>query len=430
MIKVDISNIWGQVALPALLGVERTVSQAHSTLMEGTGPGSDCRGWLDLPTERPTEEMLRIQAAADRIRKSSDVLVVIGIGGSCLGSQAAIELLQGPNRNLGRGKGDPMILYAGNSLSTQAWQELQRLLEGKDVSVCVISKSGTTTEPAIATRALRWILERKYGSEEARKRTYAITDPCDGALRQMAQEGGWESFVIPKTVGGRYSVLTAAGLLPMAVAGLDIRAVMAGAWEAKQELDLRSFENPVWLYAGVRHLLHSRGKDIELLASFEPGFRSMGAWWQQLFAQSEGKDGKGLFPVPVEFTADLHALGQLIQQGKRSLFETVLRFEAPEHKVRVGGDVNDLDGLNYLEGKSLDFVEHQAYLGTLEAHTDGGVPVITVEAGPLCEKTLGELLYFFQLACGVSAYALGVNPFDQPGVEACKANMLALLGKP
>ena len=430
MIKVDISNIWGEISLMDLLSMEAEVSQAHMTLTEGTGEGSDYLGWLGLPTERPAEEMLRIQAAADRIRANSDVLVVIGIGGSYLGSRAAIELLQGCNRNIGKGKGDPMILYAGNTLSTRAWQQLQKLLEGKDFSIAIISKSGTTTEPAIATRALRWMLERKYGSDGARKRIYAITDPVDGALRQMTQEEGWESFVIPQNVGGRYSVLTAAGLLPMAVAGLDIRAVMAGAWEAKQEYNLRSFENPAWLYAGVRNLLHRRGKDIEILESFEPGFRMLGAWWQQLFGESEGKDGKGLFPATAELTADLHSLGQLIQQGKRNLFETVVRFGPAEHPVAVGIDVKNLDGLGYLEGKTLDFVEEQAYLGTVDAHTDGFVPVITMEMDALNEKTLGEMLYFFQLSCGISAYTLGVNPFNQPGVEHYKRNMFRLLGKP
>ena len=430
MIKVDISNIWGEISLMDLLSMEAEVSQAHMTLTEGTGAGSDYLGWLDLPTERPTEEMLRIQAAADRIRGNSDVLVVVGIGGSYLGSRAAIELLQGCSRNIGRGKGDPMILYAGNTLSTRAWQQLQKLLEGKDISLLLISKSGTTTEPAIATRALRWMLERKYGSHGARKRIYAITDPCEGALRQMAQEEGWESFVIPPNVGGRYSVLTAVGLLPMAVAGLDIRAVMAGAWEARQTYNLRSFENPAWLYAGVRNLLHRRGKDIEILESFEPGFRMLGAWWQQLFGESEGKDGKGLFPATAELTADLHSLGQLIQAGKRNLFETVVRFAPPEHPVTVGLDVKNLDGLGYLEGKTLDFVEEQAYYGTVEAHTDGFVPVITVEADAINEKTLGELLYFFQLSCGISGYTLGVNPFNQPGVEHYKRNMFRLLGKP
>ena len=430
MIKVDISNIWGEVSLPDLLTVEKEVFDAHAMLMEKNGPGSDFLGWLDLPVSKPTEEMIRIQTAADRIRQNSDVFVVVGIGGSYLGPRAAIELMQGCNRNIGKGKGDPQIFFAGNSLSTRAWNELQHLLEGKDFSVAIISKSGTTTEPAIATRALRWMLERKYGTDGAKKRIYAITDPSKGALRQMATEEGWETFVIPPNVGGRYSVLTAVGLLPLAVAGMDIKAIMAGAYEAKETYDLRSFENPVWLYAGVRNLLYRKGKYIELLESFEPGFRMMGGWWQQLFGESEGKDGKGIFPVTAEFTADLHSLGQMIQQGHRNIFETMVRFDAPELKTVIGGDIKDLDGLNYLEGKTLDFVDEQAYLGTLAAHVDGGVPVMTVDMGQLNDAKLGEMFYFLELCCGVSAYMLGVNPFNQPGVEFYKRNMFRLLGKP
>jgi len=430
MIKVDISNVWGQISLPDLLAVEKEVAAAHATLTEKTGPGNDFLGWLDLPVAEPTEEMIRIQAAADRIRESSDVFIVVGIGGSYLGPRAAIELMQGCNHNIGKGKGNPQIYFAGNGLSTRAWNELQRLLEGKDFSIAIISKSGTTTEPAIATRALRWMLERKYGTEAAKKRIYAITDPVKGALRQMATEEGWETFVIPPDVGGRYSVLTAVGLLPLAVAGMDIKAIMAGACEAKEAYDLRSFENPVWLYAGVRNLLYRRGKAIELLESFEPGFKMMGGWWQQLYGESEGKDGKGIFPVTAEFTADLHSLGQMIQQGERNIFETMIRFDAPEQKMVIGGDVKNLDGLNYLEGKTLDFVDEKAFLGTLAAHVDGGVPVMTMDMGELNDAKLGEMFYFFELACGVSAYMLGVNPFNQPGVEFYKRNMFQLLGKP
>ena len=430
MIKVDISNVWGEISLPDLLAVEKEVAAAHNTLTEHTGAGNDFLGWLDLPVAEPTDEMIRIQAAADRIRESSDVFVVIGIGGSYLGPRAAIELMQGCNHNMGKGKGNPQIYFAGNGLSTRGWNELQRLLEGKDFSIAIISKSGTTTEPAIATRALRWMLERKYGTDGAKKRIFAITDPVKGALRQMATEEGWETFVIPANVGGRYSVLTAVGLLPLAVAGLDIKAIMAGACEAKKTYDLRSFENPVWLYAGVRNLLYRKGKKMELLESFEPGFKMMGGWWQQLFGESEGKDGKGIFPVTAEFTADLHSLGQMIQQGERNLFETMVRFDAPEQKMVIGGDVKNLDGLNYLEGKTLDFVDEKAYLGTLAAHVDGGVPVITMDMGQLDDEKLGEMFYFFELCCGVSAYMLGVNPFNQPGVEFYKRNMFQLLGKP
>ncbi len=430
MIKVDISNVWGQLSLPDLLAVEKEVATAHMTLTDHCGEGADFLGWLDLPVEQETDEIRRIRAAADRIRETSDVFVVVGIGGSYLGPRAAIELMQGCNHNIGKGKGNPQIYYAGNTLSTRGWNELQRLLEGKDFSIALISKSGTTTEPAIATRALRWMLERKYGTEGAKKRTYAITDPCKGALRQMATEEGWETFVIPPNVGGRYSVLTAVGLLPLAVAGIDPMEVMRGAAQAKKDYDIRSFENPVWLYAAIRNLLYRNGKAIEILESFEPGFKMMGGCWQQLFGESEGKDGKGIFPVSAEFTADLHSLGQMIQQGERNLFETMVRFDAPEQKMVIGGDYKNLDGLNYLEGKTLDFVDEKAYLGTLAAHVDGGVPVITMDMGELTNEKLGEMFYFFELACGVSAYMLDVNPFNQPGVEFYKRNMFQLLGKP
>jgi len=430
MITVDISNVWGQLTLPELLSTEKDVFDAHQILADGNGEGSDFLGWLDLPATQETDEMRRIRLAADRIRQTSDVFVVIGIGGSYLGPRAAIELLQGPNRNMGKGKGDPQIYFAGNSLSTRHWNELTKLLEGKDFSIAIISKSGTTTEPAIATRALRWMLERKYGTDGAKKRIFAITDPVKGALRQMASEEGWETFVIPPNVGGRFSVLTAVGLLPMAVAGIDIRKVMAGAAEAKKEYDLRSFENPAWLYAAVRNAMYKRGKSIELFESFEPGFRMFGAWWQQLFGESEGKDGKGLFPATAEFTADLHSLGQMIQQGQRNLFETMVRFDPPENDYFITEDYKNLDGLNYLAGKSLSFVDEQAYLGTLAAHVDGGVPVITMDMGKLDEGKLGEMFYFLELCCGISAYMLGVNPFNQPGVEHYKRNMFQLLGKP
>ena len=430
MISVDISNIWGQVSLPDLLAMEKEVFAAHKTLTEGTGAGNDFLGWLNLPVREPTEEIKRIQAAAQRIRSDSDVCVVVGIGGSYLGPRAAIELLQGPNHNIGKGRGDPQIFFAGNGLSPRHWNELQRLLEGKDFSVIVISKSGTTTEPAIAFRGLRWMLERKYGTDGANSRIYAITDPCKGALRQMADEQRWETFVIPPAAGGRFSVLTPVGLLPMAVAGIDIMELMNGAMDAKESYDLRSFENPVWQYAAVRNLLYRNGKTIEIFESYEPGFKMFGGWWQQLFGESEGKDGKGIFPVTAEFTADLHSLGQMIQQGERNIFETMVRFDAPENKMTIMGDVKNLDGLNYLEGKSLDFVDEKAYLGTVAAHVDGGVPVITMECGELNDRKVGELFYFLELSCGVSAYILGVNPFNQPGVELYKRNMFQLLGKP
>ena len=430
MIKVDISNVWGQVSLPDLLALEKEVFDAHMTLSERNGAGNDFLGWLDLPVREATEEITRIQKAAEKIRNDSEVCVVVGIGGSYLGPRAAIELLQGPNHNIGKGKGNPQIYFAGNGLSTRHWNELMRLLEGKDFSVIVISKSGTTTEPAIAFRGLKWMLERKYGTDGANSRIYAITDPAKGALRQMADEQGWETFVIPPSAGGRFSVLTPVGLLPIAVAGIDIMSMMNGAADAKEAYDLRSFENPVWLYAATRNLLYRNGKVIELFESYEPGFKMLGGWWQQLFGESEGKDGKGIFPATAELTADLHSLGQMIQEGERNMFETMVRFDAPEQKYVIGSDVKNLDGLNYLTGKTLDFVDEKAYLGTMAAHVDGGVPVITMDVGELNERKLGELFYFLELCCGVSAYMLGVNPFNQPGVEMYKKNMFQLLGKP
>ena len=430
MINVDLSNVWGEISLMNLLTMEKEVFDAHMALSEGTGAGNDYLGWQQLPTREPTAEILRIQAAAAKIRCESDVCVVVGIGGSYLGSKAAIELLQGPNRNIGKGKGNPQIFFAGNSLSTRHWNELVDLLEGKDFSVIVISKSGTTTEPAIAFRNLRWMLERKYGTDAAGSRIYAVTDPVSGALRRMAEENSWERFVIPVSVGGRYSVLTAVGLLPMAVAGIDIMEILNGAADAKESYDIRSFENPVWQYAALRNLLYRHEKTAELFVSFEPGFRSFGLWWQQLFGESEGKDGKGLLPVPLEFTADLHSLGQLIQEGQRNIFETMIRFDPPEKEMTIIGDVRNLDGLNYLEGTPLSCVEEQACFGTVDAHADGGVPVITMDCGELNEPTVGELFYFLELSCGVSAYILGVNPFNQPGVELYKENMFRLLGRP
>ena len=430
MITVDISNIWGQLSLPDLLAMEKEVAAAHQALIDRTGEGNDFLDWLDLPVREPTAEIKRIQKAADKIRSDSEVCVVVGIGGSYLGPRAAIELLQGPNRNLVKGKGNPQIFFAGNGLSTRHWNELMGLLDGKDFSVIVISKSGTTTEPAIAFRGLRWMLERRYGTDEAKSRIYAITDPCKGALRQMADEQGWETFVIPGGAGGRYSVLTPVGLLPIAVAGIDIMAMLNGAMDAKEAYSIRSFENPVWLYAAVRNLLYRNGKAIEILESYEPGFRMFGGWWQQLMGESEGKNGKGIFPATAELTADLHSLGQLIQQGERNLFETMVRFDAPGQKMTIMGDVQNLDGLNYLEGKTLDFVDEKAFLGTVAAHVDGGVPVIVMECGELNDRKVGELFYFLELCCGVSAYILGVNPFNQPGVEFYKRNMFQLLGKP
>lgn len=430
MITVDLSNVWGQVSLPNLLVMEKEVFDAHNTLTEKTGAGSDYLGWMDLPRRQPSDKINRIAKAAEKIRAESEVCVVVGIGGSCLGARAAIELLQGPNRNLARGRGDPLILFAGNSLSTRHWNELMELLDGRDFSLIAISKSGATLEPAVAFRELRWILERRYGTDGAAGRIYAVTDPIRGTLRKMAEEYGWETFSIPRNVGGRYAVLTPVGLLPMAVAGIDIMQIMNGAMDAKENFDIRSFENPVWQYAALRNLLYRRGNAIEILESFEPGFRAFGSWWQKLFGESEGKDGKGLFPVTAELTADLHSLGQIMQQGKRNFFETIIRFDPPQQQTVIRSDANNLDGLNYLTGKTLDFLEEQAWQSAVDAHVDGGVPILTIDCGPLCDRTVGELFYYLELSCAVSAYILGVNPFNQPGVELYKQNLFRLIGKP
>ena len=431
MIKVDISNIWSEVNLSDLLSIEAELSAAHMTVSERSGEGSELLGWMDLPDRAPTAEHMRILAAAHQIRENSDILVVIGIGGSYLGPRAVMELLQGQHRNLRRNRGEPIVLYAGNNLSTRAWNELTKLLEGRDFSLCVVSKSGTTLESAIAFRNLRWMLERRYGTAQAKRRIYAVTDAENGPLRQMANEEGWESFVFPADVGGCFCVLSSAGLLPLAVAGVDVMSLLRGAARAKKELDLRSFENPMWLYVAARNLmLRRRCKAIEVLESFEPGFAMMGHWWQQLFGESEGKEAYGLFPAYSELTADLHCLGQYFQDGPRNIFETMIRFDPPKMRCVIVNDVRDRDHLNYLAGKPLDFVEDQSFQATVEAHADGGCPVICVECGELNEETVGELIWFFELSCAVSAYMQEVSPFNQPGLEFYQKNLFRLLGRP
>ena len=428
MLKVDLSNVWGDLSLPDLLATEQEVFAAHKTLAEGRGPGNDFLGWLELPTFEETEELQRIRRAAERIRADSDVFVVVGIGGSYLGPRAAIELVKGQNHNLK--DSDPQVFFAGNNLSTRAWQELCELLEGKDFSINIISKSGTTTEPAIATRALRWMLERKYGAEKAKKRIYVTTDPKHGALRQMATEEGYESFIIPPNVGGRYSVLTAVGLLPMAVAGIAPMDVMLGAARARKELDIRSFENPAWQYAAIRNLLYRRGKAIELLGCYEPSFRYFAGWWQQLFGESEGKDNKGLFPASCIFSTDLHSMGQFIQEGSRTMFETIVDVKKPAQDLFIDPLEGNFDGLNFLANQNMSVVNRKAMEGTILAHTDGGVPEVLIEVDDLTAYNVGYLIYFFWRACACSGYLLSVNPFNQPGVESYKKNMFALLGKP
>ena len=430
MIKVDISNVWGQVTLSDLLAMEKEVAAAHTTLADGTGAGNDFLGWQNLPVREATEEITRIQRAAEKIRSDSDVFVVIGIGGSYLGARGVIECLCSPNYNLKK-KDTPNIYFTGNGLSSDQMAELMDLLEGVDFSVNVISKSGTTTEPAVAFRFFRKLLEERYGPEEAARRIYATTDRRKGALKALADQAGYETFVVPDDIGGRYSVLTAVGLLPIAVAGVDICRLMEGA-ETMMEVCAKTdmAENPAWQYAAARYELYRTGKKIEVLAAYEPSFRFMAEWWKQLYGESEGKEHKGLFPASVEFTADLHSMGQYIQQGERSLFETVVRFGASHRPQVVPLDETDGDGLNFLAGKDVDFIRTQAMDGTLLAHVEGGVPNIILRTGQINAFTLGELIYFFEYACGLSGYLLDVNPFDQPGVEAYKKNMFALLGKP
>ena len=431
MIKVDISNVWGQIALPDLLAMEKEVGAAHAKLMDGTGAGNDFLGWLNLPTRQASDEILRIQSAARRIRNGSDVFVVIGIGGSYLSPRAAIELLQGPNHNMGKGKGDPQIYFAGNGLSTRHWNELCRLLEGKDFSIAIISKSGTTTEPAIAFRVFKKMLEEKYGAEGAKGRIYATTDKARGALKNLANVEGYESFVVPDDVGGRFSVLTAVGLLPIAAAGIDIAAMMKGAADARECCKEGTLDtNPAYKYAALRNILYRKGKNIEILVNYEPALMMTGEWFKQLFAESEGKDNKGIFPTAANFSTDLHSIGQFIQDGTRSLFETVVWVKNPRSELVIEAADEDIDGLNYLAGKSVQFVDSKAYQGTLMAHMDGGTPNIIIEIDEANAYHFGYLVYFFEKACGLSGYLLGVNPFDQPGVEAYKKNMFALLGKP
>ena len=405
------------------------LKRAQEKLQTGTGAGGEFTGWVHLPRDYDKEEFARIQAAAARIQSNSQALVVIGIGGSYLGARGVIDCLCSPNYNLKK-KNTPNIYFVGNGLSSDAMGEVLDLLEGVDFSVNVISKSGTTTEPAVAFRFFREALEKKYGREGAKARIYATTDKARGALKSLADAEGWETFVVPDDVGGRYSVLTAVGLLPIAVAGIDIEALMQGAAQAMEELSAPGLDNPAWQYAAARHALYEGGKKVELLACYEPCFRFFAEWWKQLYGESEGKEGKGLFPASVEFTADLHSMGQYIQEGKRLMFETVVRLGPSARQLAVPRDETDGDGLNFVAGQTLDFIRDRAMEGTLLAHTEGGVPNLIVETDGKTPAALGELIYFFEYACGLSGYLLDVNPFDQPGVEAYKKNMFALLGKP
>ena len=428
MLKLDLSNASSFLPQDYLSSRMEALEKARVMLAEHSGPGGDFTGWVRLPEEYDKEEFARIQAAAKKIRSDSQVLVVIGIGGSYLGARAVIELLGSADHKLSPNK--PEIFFAGNGLSTDAMGDLIDYLGDKDWSINIISKSGTTTEPAVAFRVFKGLLEEKYGKEAARKRIYATTDAHKGALKGLADAEGYDEFVVPDAVGGRYSVLTAVGLLPIAVAGVDIEALMAGAAEAMDILAKPGADNIAWQYAAARNALYDAGKSVELLVGYEPAFRFFAEWWKQLYGESEGKEGKGLLPASVEFTSDLHSMGQYIQEGQRILLETVVKFSRSRRTITIPNDPDNVDGLNFLTGKSLQFVAEQAMRGTLLAHVDGGVPNLVVEADARDERTVGQLIYFFEYACGLSGYLLGVNPFDQPGVEAYKKNMFALLGKP
>ncbi len=432
-VSFDYSKAAGFISEEEIAYMSKLVMDAKAQLTAKTGAGNDFLGWIDLPTDYDKEEFARIQKAAEKISSDSDVLVVIGIGGSYLGARAAIEFLRhGFYNNLPKEvRKTPEIYYAGNSISGTYLKGLVDVIGDRDFSVNIISKSGTTTEPAIAFRVFKEMLEKKYGKEGAAKRIYATTDKARGALKNLATEEGYETFVVPDDVGGRFSVLTAVGLLPIAVSGADITKLMEGAAEGRRRaLESDFAENEALKYAAVRNILLRKGKAIEVLANYEPSLHYVSEWWKQLYGESEGKDQKGIFPASVDLTTDLHSMGQFIQDGARIMFETVLNVEESRERIVIGEEPVDLDGLNYLAGKDMDFVNKSAMNGTILAHTDGNVPNLMVTIPKQDEYHLGQLFYFFEFAVGVSGYLLGVNPFNQPGVESYKKNMFALLGKP
>ena len=430
-LSLDLSNVSSFASEEKLMGMEAEVNAAVKTLEEGTGAGNDFLGWVSLPTDYDKEEFDRIKKAAEKIKADSDVLVVVGIGGSYLGARAAIELLSHTfyNKLSKEDRKAPEVYFAGNSISGTYLAHLIQVIGDRDFSVNVISKSGTTTEPAIAFRIFKEMLEKKYGVDEARKRIYATTDAAKGALKKLSTEEGYETFTIPDNVGGRFSVLTPVGLLPIAAAGISIDDLMAGAREAQNDYKAEFKNNDCYKYAAVRNLLLRDGKSIELLINYEPKVHFVAEWWKQLFGESEGKDGKGLFPASVDLSTDLHSMGQYIQDGQRILFETLIDVVSPDADVVIPFDEADLDGLNYIAGKGMNFVNQKAMEGTQLAHVDGGVPNIRIAVPKMDAFNLGYLFYFFEKACGVSGYLLDVNPFNQPGVEAYKKNMFALLGK-
>ena len=411
-------------------GLEAQVFAAHKALLDKSGLGNDFLGWVDLPVNYDKDEFARIKRAAKKIQEDTDVLLVIGIGGSYLGARAAIEFLKGQNYNRLRA-GVPEIYFTGNSISGSALSDIIKICEGKRVSVNIISKSGTTTEPAVAFRVFRRMLEERYGEKEAASRIYCTTDKARGTLKALADSKGYECFVVPDDVGGRFSVLTAVGLLPIAAAGCDIDKLMSGAAAAREDYAVCDIEkNPCYKYAAIRNAFYRKGKAVELLVSYEPRFTMMSEWFKQLFGESEGKDNKGLFPASVIFSTDLHSMGQFVQDGSRIMFETVVNITDNGSDVCIEEEENNGDGLNFLAGKTMSFVNQKAFEGTVLAHTDGGVANLVITVDKADEENLGRLIYFFEKACAISGYMLGVNPFDQPGVESYKKNMFALLGKP
>ncbi|MEG1819992.1 MAG: glucose-6-phosphate isomerase [Oscillospiraceae bacterium] len=428
-IRINTSYLDSFIDAKSIHAMQDEVTKAHNLLHTGTGEGSEYIGWLTLPTDYDKDEFSRIKKTAQKIKESCDLLIVIGIGGSYLGARAAIEFIKSQNYNALK-KDTPDIFFAGNTISPSALNELISICDGRDFCINVISKSGTTTEPAIAFRVFREMLEKKYGKQQAAERIFVTTDKSRGTLKALADAEGFESFVVPDDVGGRYSVLTAVGLLPIAVAGIDIDSLMQGARDAQNELaetDIK--KNNCYKYAAIRNILYRNGKVVELMVSYEPSYSMMNEWFKQLFGESEGKDGKGIFPASAIFSTDLHSLGQYIQDGERKIFETVVTFNKPKNDYVIGVDEANTDGLNFLAGKKLSFVNNKAFEGTILAHNDGGVPNIVLEVEQMTEYELGYLIYFLEKACAISGYILGVNPFNQPGVESYKKNMFALLGK-
>jgi glucose-6-phosphate isomerase len=432
-VTFDYSKAKEFIAEHEMVSMQKITESAKAELLSREGAGNDFLGWIDLPVDYDKDEFARIKKAAEKIQSDSEVLVVVGIGGSYLGARAAIEFLRHNFYNMvsKEVRKTPEIYFAGNSISSTYLKHLMDVIGDRDFSVNIISKSGTTTEPAIAFRVFKAMLEEKYGKEEAAKRIYATTDKARGALKGLADEEGYEEFVVPDDVGGRFSVLTAVGLLPIAVSGADIDKLMEGAAAGREAAIQNAFEeNDALKYAAVRNILHRKGKSVEILANYEPSLHYVSEWWKQLYGESEGKDQKGIFPASVDLTTDLHSMGQFIQDGARIMYETVLSVEESAEEIIIGEEKVDLDGLNYLAGKSVDFVNKNAMNGTILAHTDGQVPNLMIHIPKQDEYSLGQLFYFFEFACGVSGYILGVNPFNQPGVESYKKNMFALLGKP